>query len=280
LGKVHLLADSWQSLRREVHSVLLTAYDADEAEALSWWVVEETLHRERSLLVAQGYTQPLPIAEAEQAVERLLSHEPVQYVFGHCLWHGLDLRVTRDTLIPRPETAELVDWLLQEQTQSRCCLLDAGTGTGCIAIAIKQARPQWDIIGIDISAKAIDIARTNAMKNNAQVEWQQADILNEDNTNKWDIIVSNPPYIPLSEMRQMSANVIDYEPHTALFVSDADPLIFYRALARKKSKSLYAEVHEQQAQSVALIWQSAGYTDITIKNDIYGKPRMVRGRMA
>ena len=263
-----------------MRDILSSEYDPDQTEALSWWLIEETLHCNRSQLIAHGHSHPLPIAEIEQAVERLLKHEPVQYIFGHCLWHGLDLVVTRDTLIPRPETAELADWLLQEQTQSHCRLLDAGTGSGCIAIAIKQARPQWDVTGIDISPKALDTARTNAQRHGTQVEWRQEDILQPDNKNTWDIVVSNPPYIPLSEKKQMSANVIDYEPPAALFVPEDDPLLFYRALARQGGNRLYAEVHERNADAVADIWQAAGYTDITIKNDIYGKPRMVRGRMA
>jgi release factor glutamine methyltransferase len=159
----------------------------------------------------------------------------------------------------------------------RARVLDIGTGSGCIAIALKQRAPLWQVTGLDISPDALEIAKKNATRNNIQVDWIQIDILNEELKGDFDIIVSNPPYICDSEKIDMEARVLDYEPHSALFVPDNDPLLFYRRIADLKPSLLFFEINEAYGEAVCAMMKEKGYTNIELKNDIYGKPRMVFG---
>ena len=212
----------------------------------------------------------------EIILEKLRAHVPIQYIFEHTEWMGLDLRVTPATLIPRPETAELVEWVKETCShQQPLRVVDIGTGSGCIAIALKRACPLWDITGVDISTEALVIAQENAKRNQVQVNWKKLDILSE-NLDFIDIIVSNPPYICQKEKADMDKRVLDYEPHSALFVPDTDPLLFYRRIAEMKAaKQLFFEINEAYGQEVCDMLQELGYQHITLKRDIYGKERMV-----
>ena len=258
-------------------------YPEEELRELAYWVIEETtgLTRTQILTECKG-TQIIP--NIEIILQKLRAHEPIQYIFGHTEWRGLDLLVTPATLIPRPETAELIDWILESCDRSKPLhVLDIGTGSGCIAIALKKSAPLWQVIGIDISPDALEIAHENAKRNSVEVEWTQADILSPITNYRFpilDIIVSNPPYICHREKANMDARVLDYEPHSALFVPDDEPLLFYRRIATMKSaKSLYFEINEAYGKEVCDMLKELGYTDIQLKHDIYGKPRMVFGRI-
>lgn len=258
-------------------------YPEEELRELAYWVIEETtgLTRTQILTECKG-TQIIP--NIEIILQKLRAHEPIQYIFGHTEWRGLDLLVTPATLIPRPETAELIDWILESCDKSKPLhVLDIGTGSGCIAIALKKSAPLWQVIGIDISPDALEIAHENAKRNSVEVEWTQADILSPITNYRFpilDIIVSNPPYICHREKANMDARVLDYEPHSALFVPDDEPLLFYRRIAAMKSaKSLYFEINEAYGKEVCDMLKGLGYTDIQLKHDIYGKPRMVFGRI-
>ena len=216
------------------------------------------------------------IPNIEMILEKLRAHVPIQYIFEHTEWMGLDLRVTPATLIPRPETAELVEWVKETCShQQQLRVVDIGTGSGCIAIALKRACPLWDITGVDISTEALVIAQENAKRNQVQVNWKKLDILSE-NLDFIDIIVSNPPYICQKEKADMDKRVLNYEPHNALFVPDTDPLLFYRRIAEMKAaKQLFFEINEAYGQEVCDMLQELGYQHITLKRDIYGKERMV-----
>ena len=264
----------------DIASQLETAYPHDEALALAWWMAEELSGLSRSKLLC-GCKDTTFLANTQIIVDRLLHFEPIQYIFGHTLWNNLDLKLTPATLIPRPETAELVARIL-EVSKSRdleVSVLDVGTGSGCIAIALKKAHPEWQVSGIDISPEAIEVAKENAGRNGVEVEFLQKDVFS-DGIGTFDIVVSNPPYIRECEKADMRPNVLNFEPATALFVPDNDPLRFYRRIASLHGKYLFFEINEAFAAEMESLLCEQGYTAITITNDIYGKPRIIEGRMA
>lgn len=259
-------------------SELLPFYAEEEARELAYWIVEySTGMTLTEMLFSKA---PIMIPNLEIILDNLRKHIPIQYVFGHTDWMGLHLHVTSATLIPRPETAELVEWILSScDQQIPLRIADIGTGSGCIAIALKKKCPIWQVQGIDISSEALEVAKMNAQENNVDIEWKRLDILSE-TSEQVDIIVSNPPYICNREKVDMDARVLDYEPHTALFVPDNNPLLFYRRIASIKiARSIFFEINEAYSNEVCDMMQSLGYIDIQLKTDIYGKPRMVFGRI-
>ena len=270
---------------QHIASQLQAAYPADEAEALAWWIVEEETGLNRTQLQF-GCKDTTFSPHMQEIIARLLHFEPIQYIFGHTLWCGLDLKVSPATLIPRPETAELVELISYSQDPaSNCRVLDIGTGSGCIAIALKKQHPEWDVTGIDISAQAIEIAKENARLNGVEVNFMVRDIfadcaeLNEENSH-YDIVVSNPPYICEREKSGMRRNVLEYEPASALFVPDNDPLLFYRRIASLRwGMQLFFEINESFAKETEDVLREQGYTDIRTIKDIYGKERIVAGRL-
>ena len=281
---------------RYIESALQGFYPPDECRALAWWVAEETTGLSRTQIIT-GCKDTKIIPNIEIILQRLQKKEPIQYIFGHTLWRGIDLQLSPATLIPRPETAELVDFITRDLATKAPSLvgrdgvgpavLDIGTGSGCIAIALKQQQPAWNVYGLDISEEAIAIARGNAERNHTPIQFAQCDILRQtplltDKNGKnvtFQIVVSNPPYIAEREKAQMDASVLDYEPHSALFVPDRDPLLFYRRIAELRlAPYLYFELNEAYAQQTADMLQSMGYRDIILKNDSYGKPRILAAR--
>ena len=260
----------------------------DELYELAYWIIEETTGLTRTQILMGCKDTKKNVYEQEKEsfhchrieiiIEKLRAHMPIQYVFEHTEWMGLDLRVTPATLIPRPETAELVEWIKEKSNHLQPLrVVDIGTGSGCIAIALKRDCPLWDVTGLDISAKALKIATENAERNQVHVTWKQLDILSE-NLDFIDIIVSNPPYICQKEKANMDARVLEHEPHSALFVPDTDPLLFYRRIAEiKAARQLFFEINEAYGKEVCDMLKQLGYQQITLKHDIYGKERMVYG---
>lgn len=282
--------DQWQI--SNIQSQLESVYPKDEAKALAWWIVEEETGLSRSQILS-GCKITKNFAHVQEVIDRLLHFEPIQYIFGHTEWCGLDLRVTPATLIPRPETAELVEKILgrpeYRNPGTSLKILDIGTGSGCIAIALKKAHPEWQVTGIDISPEAIEVARENAARNGVEVTFHVADIFSDSieknhhlpfTIHQYDLVVSNPPYICEREKEGMLPNVLDFEPHTALFVPDSDPLKFYRRIAELKlGKYLFFEINEAFGEEMKNLFADLGYTDILITKDIYGKARIIEGRM-
>lgn len=263
---------------------LCSAYDPDEALALAYWIVEERTGLTRSDIIVGREVPNIP--DLDGIIDRLLRHEPIQYIFGHTVWMGLDLLVSPTTLIPRPETAEFLRLLPATTVPLR--VLDIGTGSGCIAIAVKRAHPTWQVSAIDISTEALAVAEQNARRCDVDIDFHQVDILDSSlceqsaisNQQSYDLIVSNPPYIMEKEKSSMDSNVLAHEPHTALFVPDDDPLLFYRRIARLHwAPMLLFEINEALGSETAAMLQREGYTDVTIIRDSYGKERFITARV-
>lgn len=259
-------------------SELQNSYSPREARELAYWIIEETTGFTRAQVISGASNKNIP--NLQYILTQLNNHVPIQYIFGHTEWMGLRLNVNTATLIPRPETAELVDWITTTcDTSTPLHLLDIGTGSGCIAIALKKRCPKWQICGIDINTAALDVAKKNAEQNYVNIDFKRMDILTEI-PDSIDIIVSNPPYICNKEKADIAPRVLNHEPHTALFVPDDDPLLFYRRIASMKAaKYLFFEINEKYGTEVCDMLKKLGYTNVKLKNDIYGKARMVFGRI-
>ena len=216
------------------------------------------------------------------AIERLKKQEPIQYILGYSDFCGLRFKVTPATLIPRPETSELVEWITSEARNNES-ILDIGTGSGCIAVSLANKLPQSNVTAWDISNDALAVATKNSKANDCTVTFGQVDILSyQPCGEQFDIIVSNPPYIKENEKEAMHANVLDWEPHTALFVPDSDPLLFYRTIAEKglmllkPGGRLYFEINRAHGKETMEILTALGYTDIELRKDFAENDRMIR----
>lgn len=222
--------------------------------------------------------------EVSKAVDRLLTDEPIQYIFGEAYFYGMKLKVTPDVLIPRPETAELVDLIVDNnRNRQDLRIADIGTGSGCIAIALSRNLPFSNVTGFDINHAAIDIARENASKLNARVDFVLADALSMDcpKDAEFDLIVSNPPYIAESEKSGMEPMVLDHEPHEALFVPDQNPLLFYKAISfwgkcsLKSGGQLYFEINPMFAEQLRHYLENEGWTRVEVRNDSQNRKRFI-----
>lgn len=225
------------------------------------------------------------VSRIGEIVDRLMKDEPIQYIVGEAYFYGMDLDVAPGVLIPRPETEELVDRIVKDNGVSDLRMLDVGTGSGCIAIALARNLPFPVVDAVDISEKALDIAKGNARKLKAAVNFSRQDIFKfTPDPASLDIIVSNPPYIDESEKVSMEANVLDYEPHEALFVPDDDPLKYYKRIATigiealKPGGKLYFEINPRHASELKSMLQRMGYEDVEISLDIHGKQRFITAR--
>lgn len=222
-------------------------------------------------------------------LKALQNNEPFQYVLGKTYFYNLTLKTDKRALIPRPETEELVHLILTENKNTQQVVLDIGTGTGCIPLAIKKAQPSWEVFGLDQDDKALELAKENKESNNLAVHFVALDILDESSWEQFDqeftIIVSNPPYIPYSERSRMAKHVVDFEPEIALFVDDHDPLIFYKKIVKfAKSKLsekglLYLEIHEDLATEVRTLLEAENWNALRVLQDLQGKNRMVTAAM-
>lgn len=227
------------------------------------------------------------IRHIDNILMRLEKHEPIQYILGETRFYGFDLKVTPDVLIPRPETAELVDIIVKQNSQEDLRVLDIGTGSGVIAIALCRNLKFPQVTALDFSPKAIEVAKENAKILNTNIKFINADIFDWDAlADSFDIIVSNPPYVTESEKTNMEENVLDYEPHSALFVPDNDPLLFYRRIADVSIDSLtpegtlYFEINPLYAEMLKEMLLSKGYKSIELIRDSYGKLRFAIARKA
>ncbi len=224
-------------------------------------------------------------ARLEEVIDRLQQGEPLQYIEGRAPFCGMEFIVTPATLIPRPETAELVDWIVQDNALQSPRIVDIGTGSGCIAVSLSRRMPQAIVEACDISPEALAVAEENSRANGAAVSFFKHDILDLATPlpHSYNIIVSNPPYIKQSEASDMEEQVTRWEPHTALFVPDDDPLRFYRAIAEigqtealLPGGSIYVEINQALGKETVALFESYGYKEVALRKDFYGNERMVR----
>ena len=270
----------------KISEAITELYGEIEARQIAEMVVLECGGITRNQLLVEP-NKEIEISDLDRIISELRAWRPVQYVIGRAEFDGLEFEVAEGVLIPRPETEELVEWIASEAAAD-ARILDVGTGSGCIAISLSRRVQNSRVWALDISLEALDIARRNGQKYAPKVEFLHGDALADFSTlvaEKLDVVVSNPPYIPQSDEPTMRRNVTDYEPETALFVEDSDPLIFYRSIARvarkmlKPGGKLYFEIYELYAAQMRAMLEGEGYVDIVVREDFRGKERMVCATM-
>ena len=268
---------------QKINDAIGVHYTQGELNALARILATELLDISQTTYMLKD-DAPLSPADEEKltdALERLAKHEPIQYILGYSDFCGLRFSVTPAVLIPRPETSELVELIAVESPTAKN-ILDIGTGSGCIAVSLASKLPTAQVTAWDISPQAIAIAQKNSIANNCKVLFEERDILTYEPQyrEKYDIIVSNPPYIKEVEKRTMEDNVLLWEPHLALFVPDNDPLLFYRAIAEKAllmlspGGKLFFEINREHGAETVAMLETMGYKNVTLRKDIFGNDRM------
>lgn len=271
---------------RELWRTLEPLYGNGEARAVTDYVLDVCFGLSKADILCGAVEEMTAekTAELNKIFGRLTEGEPVQYVLGRAEFSGRWFNVRPGVLIPRPETEELCAWITADSKASASPkVLDIGTGSGCIAITLQLDMPESKVTAWDISADALDVARENAQQLGANVNFVKKDALNAKPEGEWDVIVSNPPYICEKEKKDMAVNVLEHEPQTALFVPDADPLLFYRAITRlavqtlSKGGRLYFEINPIYADDTCRMMRAEGMTAVELRSDMYGKQRMAKG---
>lgn len=270
--------DTVERIRR----ALAPLYDEREALQIARMVATEL----GGITLTQLLTEPdqaLTIDRLDARIAELAAGRPVQYVLGHTAFYGLELLVREGALIPRPETEELIRWIVDSPHPEAPAVLDIGTGSGCIALALARELPGAQVTAVDLSEEALAIARENARRHAAAIDFRREDALGDllpGAAECFDLIVSNPPYVPQSERALMRDNVLHYEPAAALFVPDDDPLRFYRAIARHARRllrpggRLYFEIHENYARQMGDMLAEEGFPQSVVRRDLNDKNRM------
>lgn len=268
-------------------------YDAQEIESF-FFLILESFHRKKRIDLAlepEMEMDALQLLRWESALAELKRQKPIQYILGETEFYGLPFLVNEHVLIPRPETEELVALILAEgkgkREEGKVSILDIGTGSGCIPIAIKKNLPDAEVYAIDVSEKALATAMKNAALNEVEVHFIQKDILaTEDLGQVFDVIVSNPPYVRHLEKAEIKPNVLEHEPHLALFVADDDALLFYRKIATLAQNhlmpngKLYFEINQYLGKETLALVESFGFTEVQLRQDIYGNDRMISATKA
>ena len=269
---------------KRINEALTGCYSNGEVSALTRIIATELLGVSQMVYFLKDDVTLTAGQEAmlDNAIQRLKKQEPIQYILGYSDFCGLRFKVTPATLIPRPETSELVEWIASEATGNER-IMDIGTGSGCIAVSLAHKLPQSEITAWDISTDALAVAAENSKANGCVVTFEQVDILAYEPTGEqFDIIVSNPPYIKENEKEAMHANVLNWEPHTALFVPNNDPLLFYRTIAEKSltllkpGGILYFEINRAHGKDTVDMLAALGYTSIELRKDFAENERMIR----
>ena len=273
---------NFKSLSELWHQSLDSIYGADEVSALLDIVLHHYTGVDKARLrISRESFSADNLEDIEIARQRLSNQEPVQYILGETEFYGLHLKVNPSVLIPRPETEELVGWILSDNSSDTLKAIDFCSGSGCIALALKANRPAWEVSGLELSKGALELSKENAQRLNLAVEFSAEDIFQADLKTEYDIMVSNPPYVRLAEKAKMHANVLQHEPEMALFVADEDPFLFYRRIASlavdhlKPEGWLYLEINEYLSEELMALLSSLGFT-VELRKDAYLKNRMLR----
>lgn len=267
---------------------LSTLYEKEEIEKFIEYCFEEFTRISRSALLLDPFRTvgESDLLKFHFAVKDLKRGRPIQYILGKAWFYGMEFIVTNDVLIPRPETEELVRCVVEDANRHNesFSIIDIGTGSGCIAVTLKKLLPRCHVYAFDVSGEALAVARQNAEKHGCEIHFIQGDLLDESARAKLpscSVIVSNPPYVKRSESAAMHKNVLEHEPHVALFVPDDDALVFYSAIAAagkeklKPGGTVYVEINEALGLETCILFQKAGYTDVVLKQDMQGKDRIV-----
>ena len=283
---IHL---AYQQLLAQLYEV----YDNREAANIADMAIEYVTGQRK---IERIVYKDLPVNEDQQKqlekiISQLLAHKPIQYVLGEAWFMDMKLMVNESVLIPRPETEELVGWILDDIKKSgnkEISLIDIGSGSGCIPIAVRKKIPEVAVSAVDVSDDALQVAILNSIQQKVLVDFLHLDFLDEsewDHLGKYNIIVSNPPYIKESEEAAMRDNVLKFEPRIALFVPDEAPLVFYEKIAKfcqkhlKPQGSIYVEINETLGKQIVDLFKNSGFEEVVLKKDMQGKDRMVRAKI-
>ncbi|WP_338730880.1 peptide chain release factor N(5)-glutamine methyltransferase [Mangrovimonas cancribranchiae] len=280
------------------HNELDTIYGSDEVDSFFYWLIEHYFQFNRLTLALEPQLALTKIEEQPlfEALSRLKNQEPIQHIIGETEFFGLPFKVNQHTLIPRPETEELVQWIIKSHSErseeSQLKILDIGTGTGCIAISLAKQLPNAQVFGLDVSENALKIAQQNAEINQVNISFLQGNILNKDESlsvlgdaSKFDIIVSNPPYVRELEKKDMKKNVLDYEPDLALFVEDNNPLVFYETITQlavdklKPNGQLFFEINQYLGAEMQQMVKTYPFKHIELRQDMFGNNRMLKAEI-
>ena len=283
--------NSSKALFQYIQQRLLSFMEGPEAGQQAYWLLEALYGKSRTDVILDSSLQLEPQEKdaLEKLLQRLEAHEPIQYVLGEAPFFRHVFRLNSAVLIPRPETEELVELICRRHSRERGLqLLDIGTGSGCIAISLALCLPEARVSALDVSAAALEVAQENARLLGADVRFFHENILKAYPAElpPLDVVVSNPPYVRELEKSLMKPNVMNWEPHTALFVTDADPLLFYRRIASlaaqqlKEGGWLYFEINEAYGQEVATLLEGLGFAGVEVLQDLHGKDRMVQAQKA
>ena len=278
-----------KAFKDQFYKRLETIHPRQEIESFFRILAEEYLAM-RSVEVLLNPDKEIEAQKLEELLEvqrRLVLSEPLQYILGQTEFYGLNFKLNKAVLIPRPETEELVEWIIADTNHSDdCTVLDIGTGSGCIAVSLAAHLPNAKIDALDVSHQALKLAKGNASLNKTQVHFKIQNILETESLEKqYDVIVSNPPYVRHQEKEEIHPNVLHFEPHLALFVADDDALIFYKKItelakqALKPNGTLYVEINQYLARETQNLFIDLGFSNIELRKDFAGKPRMIKARV-
>ena len=278
-----------RNYRSQFIQTLTPIYDATEAESFFYLILENRLQMKRVDLALHPEIEfsESQLQDYNDILKKLEQQIPIQYILGSTSFYGLEFEVNENVLIPRPETEELVSWILSNHDSStHLKILDIGTGSGCIAIALAKNLPNAQVFAIDVSEKALATAKNNADRNEVKVNFIKQDILNTENLEQsFDIIVSNPPYVRNLEKDEIKQNVLTHEPHLALFVEDQNALIFYDKIANLSQRhlnpngQLYFEINQYLGKEMVQLLEQKGFSAVELRKDIYDNDRMIFGKI-